>query len=79
MEKNSESFKNIERIAAILSISGAIFVALNSPMSKFGYLLWLIANPMYVYVMYKSKLLASAGKEFIFLGATIVGFYNWWL
>jgi nicotinamide riboside transporter PnuC len=64
-------------IGSITGIIGAIFVALNFDLSKFGYMFFLISSTTWAYQAHKNKDNALLVINIAFTIINIIGIYRW--
>ena len=69
------NLKKVEYSATILSITGAI---LNIFMLWICFVVWIIANILWIYLGYKKEIKGMVLTFIVFLITSISGLYLWW-
>jgi hypothetical protein len=67
----------LERLGALFGAPGSLLLALNTPVSKYGWLLFLASNIAWVcFAMYK-KYFFLLGQQLVFTATTLLGIYRY--
>ena len=69
--------KIFEMIGAIFGVAGAILVSINTPQSKYGFVLFLVSSILLGVVSWQRKMWYLLTMQMVFLGINIVGIYRW--
>ncbi len=69
--------KLFEMIGAICGVIGAALVSLNTPQSKYGFVLFLISSILLGVVSWQRNMQYLLTMQMVFLGINIVGVIRW--
>ena len=66
-----------EYIATAIVLIGAILIALNTDMSKYGFILFLIGGPILAWVCYSNKLWGLVTLQVAYFLINVLGVFKW--
>jgi len=75
--KNLLNFKNLKWLASIIGFIGAMTIALNTPYSKYAFMMFIISSTIWIIAGYKVRDWALVFLNIGFFIVDIIGLWRW--
>lgn len=69
--------ETISTAAAILSVAGALMLAMKTPGAKWAWVLWTVSNVLWIGWALREQQWALLGQQCVFLGTSLLGVWQW--
>ena len=67
----------IEWLAAVLGVLGALLVAANVSISRYGFVLFLVSSLLWTYIAYNQDLAPLLLNQVVFVAINVLGIQRW--